>query len=619
MKHEGMRQQNRFQYKGLAGIFAAFLVIAAVLFAERSGIRYHLEAQNDVYLKRGTFPSAKEVQKTLLHTCLALTDSENEGSRKLTEQFEQIFLDMKTGYDLVDVRKLKEGERLPFEQYETVVVMLSDLSILKDNTIFLTDWVKDGGDVMFAMTLEREPYLMLIEQKIGIKSAGYEYTLVDSIAPAEDFMAGGGRSYAITDPFDSSWAVELAEDAVVHVWNGDGNVPLVWERKHGKGKFVVANIGYYGQTFRGFYAAAYSLLTECTAYPVINGSTFYLDDFPSPVPSGNGEYILRDYGMSISDFYANVWWPDMQLLAEKYGFRYTGVVIENYEDMTDGTIESNQNTERFAHFGNMLLHHGGEVGYHGYNHQPLCLPNTDYGDVLPYHTWKNQDAMKAAMEELTAFENELYPLAAKSVYVPPSNVLSEEGRKMLAEEFPQIRTIASIYLPDGNNPFVYRQEFEVAEDGIVEQPRIISGAILDDYMRLTALSELNMHFVNNHFIHPDDLLDEDRGAALGWETLRENLDDYMAWLYTAAPDIRSLTGSELSGAVQRFGAVTITKRAEEERMIFEIGNLADEAYFLVRFNEGTPQDVTGGTLKCVTGNLYLLCAQSEEIVVEISR
>lgn len=75
MKHEGMRQQNRFQYKGLAGIFAAFLVIAAVLFAERSGIRYHLEAQNDVYLKRGTFPSAKEVQKTLLHTCLALTDS----------------------------------------------------------------------------------------------------------------------------------------------------------------------------------------------------------------------------------------------------------------------------------------------------------------------------------------------------------------------------------------------------------------------------------------------------------------------------------------------------------------------------------------------------------------
>ena len=50
------------------------------------------------------------------------------------------------------------------------------------------------------------------------------------------------------------------------------------------------------------------------------------------------------------------------------------------------------------------------------------------------------------------------------------------------------------------------QEFEVAKDGIVEQPRIISGAIIDDYMKMAALSELNMHFVNSHFIHPDDLL-----------------------------------------------------------------------------------------------------------------
>ena len=49
------------------------------------------------------------------------------------------------------------------------------------------------------------------------------------------------------------------------------------------------------------------------------------------------------------------------------------------------------------------------------------------------------------------------------------------------------------------------QEFEVAKDGIVEQPRIISGAIIDDYMKMAALSELNMHFVNSHFIHPDDL------------------------------------------------------------------------------------------------------------------
>ena len=84
---------------------------------------------------------------------------------------------------------------------------------------------------------------------------------------------------------------------------------------------------------------------------------------------------------------------------------------------------------------------------------------------------------------------------------------------MLAQKFPQIKTIASNYFA---GECAYTQEFEVADDGIVEQPRIISGAILDDYMQMAAVSELNMHFVNSHFMHPDDLLDEDRGAKLGW-------------------------------------------------------------------------------------------------------
>ena len=47
-------------------------------------------------------------------------------------------------------------------------------------------------------------------------------------------------------------------------------------------------------------------------------------DFPSPVPSGDGTYIKRDYGLSIAEFYTKVWWPDLQKLAQKYGIRYTG-------------------------------------------------------------------------------------------------------------------------------------------------------------------------------------------------------------------------------------------------------------------------------------------------------
>ena len=150
-------------------------------------------------------------------------------------------------------------------------------------------------------------------------------------------MLGGGERYEFSDPFDSSLSVSLRETA--HVWakTGDAGTPLIWSNDCGSGHTVVCNIGIYDKVMRGFYASAISLLGDASAYPVINSALFYLDDFPSPVPSGDGTYIKRDYGLSIADFYTKVWWPDLQKLAQKYGIRYTGVMIENYEDAVNQT------------------------------------------------------------------------------------------------------------------------------------------------------------------------------------------------------------------------------------------------------------------------------------------
>ena len=609
-----LKSLKTFPFKSMLVILCVFMMMAVVLFAERSGIQYTEKNRKVAYLDREEVVTEQTAVKSLPKTCLVIRNSADEASEQAWTQFQQIFKDMKVGTDVVD---LKSDSVIPdYDEYETVVVLLSDISPLKEKLLELCDWVSEGGNALFAMTLQKTAYTSIIEQKLGIISSGYENTVVDSIYFEPDFMLGGGQAYEITDPYDSAWSVQLSEQAKVHAQVEDENgQPVIWENQYGKGKFVVDNFGLYEKAVRGFYAASYSLLTDVGIYPVINGSAFYLDDFPSPVTNGDGTYVKRDYEMSISDFYMNVWWPDMLELASDHGIHYTGVMIENYEDATDGTIEKQKDTKRFEYFGNMLLHQGGELGYHGYNHQPLSLSNTDYGDVLPYGTWKNQSAMKKAVKELVRFGDEIFPSTSMSVYVPPSNVLSAEGRRMLAKEFPQIRTIASNYFTGG---FAYVQEFEVAEDGIVEQPRIISGAIIDSYMKMAALSELNMHFVNSHFIHPDDLLDEDRGAALGWEKLKGNLSNYMDWLDDSAPSLRQLTGSELSGAIQRYGAVTFTKTVTDQAIRLELDNFYDEVYFMVRINEGTPGDVSGGKLTHLTGNLYLLKAKEPTVIIEKS-
>ena len=78
-------------------------------------------------------------------------------------------------------------------------------------------------------------------------------------------------------------------------------------------------------------------------------------------------------------------------LSEKYGIKYTGGVIENYEDDTSGNVTAQKDIERFKYFGKSLLANGGEISYHGYNHQPLSPKDVDYGDEFPtYKTWKDK-------------------------------------------------------------------------------------------------------------------------------------------------------------------------------------------------------------------------------------
>jgi len=592
-------------------VIVIFLLLSAVLWIQKSGEQYTVNPEKNIYLKNT--PSSNAVFDSLAQDNLVLYDENNDTSRRAKEQFTQILKDMRMGYRLVDISK----ETIPsFSDYKKVVVLLSDLEGLGDKALEMVDWVEQGGNVLFAVTLSKDSKLTEIEQKLGVSSSSFENAYVKKIYIDKDFMIGGGKSYAIDGAFHSAWAVTLSSDAKVYAWTDDeAKTPLVWEKKHGQGKFVVDNFGIYERAVRGLYAASYSLMTSATAYPVINGTTFYLDDFPSPVPAGDATYIKRDYNMSISDFYTNIWWPDLLKLAETYGIKYTGGVIENYEDDTSGNVHSQKDVDRFKYFGKSLLANGGEISYHGYNHQPLTPKGVDYGDEFPtYKTWKDKKAMASAISELLRFTKELFPKGEKSIYIPPSNVLSKEGREVLREKFPEIKSIASNYFP---GKFTYSQEFEVADDGMIEQPRIVSGASWDAYSKLTVFSELNMHYVTTHFLHPDDVMDEDRGAKLGWPKLYKDFQSEIESLYKVVPNIRRLTGSEMAGAVQRYAILTINQNRTDTGLELELGNFHNQAYVMIRLNEGEPGKVKGGKLEHLTGNLYLLEATSAKVSIEV--
>lgn len=605
---------KRFCWQGLVKVWAMFMAIALVLLVESLGVHYGATRFDITYLDRDKAIPAADAIAGEKATNLLVIDSSQEGVSDAESMLDRVLLDMKVPTVTVD---LAQGDEIPtLKQYQTMVIAMPNLDPLGEHVLQIMQWVKKGGGVMFAMTPEKTGYLDVIGPQIGIESSAYKYVVTEGITPSEDFMLGGGQTYMFSDPFKSSLSVALNDRAQVEAVSSNGRTPLVWRSSVESGTAVMCNIGIYVKMVRGFYASAFSLLSSAMAYPVINSAAFYLDDFPSPVPSGNGKYIKRDYNMSISEFYSQVWWPDLVRLAERYGIRFTGVMIENYGDDTKNDPVRQTDNTQFEYYGGLLLRQNGEIGYHGYNHQPLVLPNTDYGNEYTYVQWPNRKAIVDSLNELIAFQKTVLPAATSSVYVPPSNILSSEGRQIIGEDVPQIRAIASMAFPPDSS-LEYVQEFGVAADGVVEAPRIVSGSMVNNsYMRLAAVSELNMHYVSTHFMHPDDLLDEDRGAKEGWETYRKGLEDYLDWLEQSAPSIRMQTGTECAAAVQRFSGLTVSMATSDDSWDLHLGNLIDQGWLMFRANNGTPGRVRGGSLTKLTGNLYLLKATSATVHIE---
>ena len=62
------------------------------------------------------------------------------------------------------------------------------------------------------------------------------------------------------------------------------------------------------------------------------------------------------------------------------------------------------------------------------------LSDTDYGGAFSYNTWTSDTAIEKSLDELMDFTENLFPRSERSVYVPPSNILSAEGRALLAKD-----------------------------------------------------------------------------------------------------------------------------------------------------------------------------------------
>ncbi len=510
----------------------------------------------------------------------------------------------------------KADTPINYGNYDEIAFCFSDFSVFEPEIAKISAWLKNGGHLLFAGGIDEKVNLAKWADILGADTEKKPAPAVAESLKINTELLAGAQGRTFSDDVISGEVLNLAvrDDCTVHLSTADGNaVPLLWEHSVDKGTAVVCNSDLMeSKSDRGLISAVYCRFYPVYAYPVINACVYCIDDCPSPIPAGFEKNVVSQYGYTVGDFYSNVWMPAMQRISEDYGIKYSTFAIQSYDDNTDGKFDNTDNRDTASYYAGLILNMGGEVGIHGYNHQPLCPDDFKFDkENAGYKTWPNVMSMlnsvKAAVKYTESLSDELYVNA----YVAPSNVISKEALSEMLSQVENIRVYAGVYTGTRDQ---FIQEYKVLDNGVVFCPRLTADMQMEDSEWWTQINELNYHYVESNFIHPDDILDEQRSDGGDFNQMISGYTKMIEW--NRSMGLRNTTISECGGAVQRYCNLNYTQTFDGSELKLNIEGLIDTAYMMIRTNGKNISSVEGGSVKECGGDVYILKAESPAVTIK---
>ena len=541
--------------------------------------------------------------------CIAFSSSD-ESSMKMKNNAEKTLGHMKLNTLEIDI----DYGKLDYKVCDVVLLAVNQLGkagIAED----VEEFAFSGGYVLFMTALEPDPEFLVLYRKLGISSYDYQVSTY-GIELVSDVLIGE-NGWKIDDQFiyNSTLLVSLDDSAKLLAKSPQG-IPLLWKTAYGEGAFVVFNGSMLEEKLnRGFLAGALSMLQPDFMYPIYNSKVFFIDDFPAPIAKGRNPAIYEQYRKDLPTFYRDIWWPNMLETAKKYNLKYTGVLIETYGDDVNPPYVYPVDASRMnlISYGREIIKSGGELGIHGYNHQPLNK-DTDIAAQFDYHVWENEQNMVASIEEVLDFTEASFPNYTVASYVPPSNVLSAEGREALKKAWPELTVIASLFVEDRTNA-AYVQEYEIASDGIIEMPRVTSGYTERPFDRWAEANVMTSLGIYSNFLHPDDAISEDRSYNMTWEEIYKGYEENMARIEKTYPWVRAMTATEAALEMARVMKTDMRWTVNEAGIEGELSGQDENVFFILR-TERKIGRLTNCTVKRIDGGVFLVTVYDNRFKLE---
>ena len=469
--------------------------------------------------------------------------------------------------------------------YQGVILATGRLGAVRSLSAVL-DYARAGGTLLLLQKFEQEedfPISADVLQTFGVAQMGATkdvrgiHLLTNFLVGGKDFRFGEGTVYTT-----HANTVTLTADTQVHIAGIDGT-PLLWEKPLGAGRIYAYNgVERDDKTNVGILTSMIAHCGQDTIYPVVGVKIFFIDDFPAPIPEGYFYKIYDELGVDTETFYRKIWWPFMQHLAKDEDIRYTGVIIETYGAQVKGPFHplgGRAARDGLIIYGRELLNMGGELGLHGYNHQSLAPDGYGQGE-LDYVPWASQADMEESLRELRNYITSVYPNYIFRSYVPPSDILSPEGKQAVENVFPEVKVFASLF--DGPaDKKAYYQEFERQPNGVYEIPRISSGHAASGLMYWQEIGVLNYNGTFAHFVHPDEIFYEESKDS-SWSEMEIGLKNFMHDVNRRFPWLTATTASESIPYYSDYFGMDYRVRRTDEGMTLYTWNAGGELRFLLR-------------------------------------
>lgn len=563
--------------KGIVGILIIVLILAVFFQIIRSNYLLTLFTNMNSPLTNHKYVSASVPDKLQKEKYLVVFDDSEPNSITIKNNVEKTLAYMKKSTEIVNVKDVYEVD----SSNKAVVITFERLDKI-NNLSSLKDYVKGGGKLFLAERPIVNTSLMSILDMLGIDSISEEKPTKGMKLLSNVLIKGTNLSIGEGVVTNSSMIVTLNKKAEVLAESIE-KVPILWKVSYEKGTIIVFNGSNLSEKInRGIIAGSISMLFPDFIYPIMDAKLMYIDDFPAPVPLGYNAEVYKEYGVTVPQFYRDIWWPDILKGSKMHDIKYIGTIIETYNNNTTPPFKNvNNDTSKLLLYGRELLRSGGELGIHGYNHQSLA-PENYIKQSLNYSPWKSEDDMEQAISEVNRYASSAYPKYSFRVYVPPSNILSDEGKYAIKKSMKDLKVISSIYINNylGDS---YAQEFEI-KDGIAELPRLTSGYKYDELTKWTAYNGITSIGVFSHFIHPDDVLDSGRSQGKTWSKLSKEYNLLLADISDNFPWLKSVTASKGAELLNDYSYITPEIEYTDKEINVYCKNFGGDGVFILRSN-----------------------------------